>query len=313
MTRAQGPAEGTSEGSRFAAIVLVLLVGFAAPVAYLQGRLSRSLHDLRMREDLYVLPPPNALKVLSLGHRSTAADLLWAQLLVENGLHQTEKRAFPDMDLYFDAVQALDPAFRIPYLYADSLLCFRPGGGGKEKDIRKARALMEAGLKALPDDHELWLHYGQLLAFLSPSFVSDPAELDRWRKDGAEAIMHAIELGANPDRAVSAASILNRRGEREAAIGQLKRAYSLTDDPAVRADITQKLENLQASEALAEADRRLKRFDAIKRASFSFLGRQLTLLVGPPFDPARCVGLDTGSRPECSREWSDVLENRTEE
>src|SRR5437660_1703747 len=82
----------------------------------------RAHHDTKAREDVYLFPPPNQLRAVTLGYRAAATDLIWAKLLVEYGMHWQEKRDFPDLDRYVDAILALEPDFQPLYLTVDTLL-----------------------------------------------------------------------------------------------------------------------------------------------------------------------------------------------
>src|SRR5204862_227728 len=138
----------------------------------------------------------------------------------------------------------------------------------------------------------VWLHYGQFVAFLGPSFLGSQEEKERWRKDGAEAILRAVDLGADADRAVSATTVQSKAGERDAAIAQLQRAYALTDDARTRDEIGAKLERLQASAEKDAAERNVRFVESRWREQFAFLSRGEYLMLGPLADPLACAGAD---------------------
>jgi hypothetical protein len=231
-----------------ATFALLAVLG-ACGVAVTRPRLAAIVHDAGAtpRDDVYLFPPPGVLKLLTLGYDAAAVDLLWSKLLVEYGTHWQEHRPFVDVPRYLDAVMALEPSYAPLYRFADTLLCYRPPVG-TEADARLARKYLEAGaFGARKDDHEVWLEYGQFVAFIGPSFLSSDEEKDQWRRDGAKAIAHAVELGADPDSSLAAATILSRYGERDAAIRDLERILPLTDDPDTRQQIVLKLELLRES------------------------------------------------------------------
>jgi hypothetical protein len=241
-------------------------------------------------------------------------DLLWADLLVVHGTHFAEKRDFKDVPKYLDAILELEPTFPPAYKYASSLIVYRPMQG-TEDDVRKARAFMERGTRERPTDARVWMEYGELMAFLAPTFLHDEAEKRAWRIDGARAMAHAVELGGDPNRALSAAALLSHGGDTQATVAFLRRAYAMTEGPsmeAVHAQIGERLAALQEN-ALRE------RADAMYRAINERRGKELPgvelglyLLLGPSPDVFGCIGIDGYGgpgcvRPECCRGWDDTL------
>jgi tetratricopeptide (TPR) repeat protein len=281
------------------AIALLIAVS-ALGVARVQPRLAATVHDVK-QDDVYLLPPPAELRAMTLGYRAAAADAIWAKLIVEYGTHWQEKRPFAEAPRYLDAILALEPMYPLVYKYADTLIVYRPPRG-TEEDWYTAKTYLERGVRERPWDHEVWLHYGQFLAFMSVTFVSDPQALDRFRRQGAEAIMKAVELGADADPSLSAATLLDKYGERDAAIRQLRRAYAITDDPQERAQIGQKLDQLQATEDHDAVDHDMRVIEDRWRKEYNFLTRDAYMLLGPMPDPLRC-----GRDARCPRDWNEAL------
>jgi hypothetical protein len=262
------------------------------------------MHDIKMRSDVYLLPPPKHLAVLTLGYKAATVDLLWAKLLVEQGIHALERRAFPDLENYLDSIVELEPTYKPLYKYVDSLLAFRPPRGF-EKDARRARDYLDRGLRERPMDPDVHQYFGDFVAFLGPSFLSDPAERDQWKRDGAHALMRAAELGGDRDRTrvASAVTLLGERGEREAAIRHLRTGLALTDDPDEQQHLLAKLQRLEASQQKAEIEQHLRIIDAQWQAHFPGVSRTAFLLLGPVFDPVACAGLEAARTKECSLHW----------
>jgi tetratricopeptide (TPR) repeat protein len=284
----------------------LLLATSLLGVARLQPRLAAQVHEVKQGTDVYLLPPPSEIRALSLGYRAAAADGTWAKLIVEYGTHWAEKRTFEDAPKYMEAILALDPAYPLVYKYAETLIVFRPPVGTL-KDWYVARAMLERGTRERPYDADVWLHYGQFLAFAAPTWVKDQAELDRYREEGARAIVHAVELGADPDRSITAATLLSRYGKRDAAINELRRAFVLADDDEGRRQIAQKLAVLGATPDREEIEHDMRAIESRWRDEFGFLSRGSYMLLGPMTDPVRCAGRPTAA--ECPRTWTDVLEN----
>lgn len=279
--------------------VIGAVLAFAG-VLVVQPKLAVDVHKVQQRDDVFLLPPASQLRALTFGYRSAATDLQWARLVLEYGTHWQEHRPFPDIDRYLDGILALEPDHPALYLFVDTMICFTPVGA-TEEDARKARRYLERGIKERPYDAEVWLHYGQFIAFLAPSFLKDPAEIDRWRHDGAVAIARSVELGADPDKSLSVATILSKSGEKQAAVQHLQRAWAMTDDPETRRQFAFKLEKLNAS---AEAEKTTSVVEAEWRAKYPFVSRGTALMLGPGRDPARCAGTASFERRGCAGDWS---------
>jgi hypothetical protein len=308
MTAAPGPSISTRPSSALGvALLFVLLV---AGVARLQPRLASTTAAIKAREDVYLFPPPAELRVATLGYLAAATDILWAKLLVEYGVHWAEHRPFPDLNRYLDSLIALDPKNKTLYEFIDTLLVYRPVHG-TEEDARAARAYLERGIAELPYDPDVWLHYAQFVAFMGPSFLASDAEREKWKEEGAFALAHAAELGADVDRSIVASTMLNRRfGERDASIRFLERAYALANDETSRAEISAKLELLQASREQDQAQDAIQSFERQWRRDFPFLSRGEYLLLGPLIDPAVCAGPVSEGARGCPSSWDEAISPR---
>jgi hypothetical protein len=294
--------------STSAAVVLFAAAAFG--VTCTRPRLASTVHAVKESDDLYFLPPPAELHAATLGWDAAAVDLLWAKLLVEYGTHWSERREFRDTPKYVDAILELEPTYPPVYKFVATLLAYRPLQG-TEDDVRKARAYLERGTRERSYDSSVWMEYGMFVAFIAPSFLHDGAEREGWRKDGATAIGHAVELGADADRALAAANMLTRAGANEAAIRYLEQAYAFTEHPSMgelHEAIGRKLAALQATARRDAADEVLGAVNARWRKELPFLTRDQYLLLGPKVDVARCSGLAAAGERVCARDW--LNENR---
>lgn len=286
-----------------AGLVALLCV---AVVGVTQPEYTAKLKSTRYRTDVLELPPASHVQKMAVGYKSALVDLLWAKILVEQGLHFSDRRRFDALPSYIDAIIALEPTYKPIYEFVDTLILYQyiPGN---EEDARLTRKYLEAGTKARPYDHELWLHYGQYLAFVAPSFLTDPAEIERSRVDGALAISKAVDLGADADRSLAATSILDKAGRRKAAIRGLQRQYALTDDEETRKQIRFKLMRMQAD---VEAEGTVEAVEWLWRSRYPFLSRGEVLMIGPLRDPVKCAGMDSLAKPrECPADWSPFEPN----
>jgi hypothetical protein len=283
----------------FAAIALGILA-----LTIIQPRLAAPLKHVKARDDVSALPPPKQLKVMALGYKQSAVDLLWAKLIVEWGMAHSEKRPFADLRRYIDAIIEIEPDFPTIYTFVDTLLVYGPTLGTAQ-DARDARKYLKRGTEERKYDEQVWLHYGQFCAFLAPSFLKDPAEIEEYRKEGALALMRYVELGGDADRTLSANTILKKSGgEKNARRNALRRAYALTDDPDTRRNLLFQLMQLEETPG-AEED--VEIFEREWRRRFPFLNRSAVLLVGPGRSQQACVGVGSFDEKRCPRDWSTFI------
>jgi hypothetical protein len=297
---------------------LGLALAAALVIALVRGPLAATHHRLKESSDVYTLPPERELIVLSLGYRSALADLLWAHVLVSQGLHNEAQRRFGNLIPLLRAINGLEPTYRDPYLFADALITFQANETPRD-EVLAAREIMERGMANRPLDADLWLAAGEFVGFVAPgTYLTDPAEQARWRVEGARMLAHAAELsGDNASigwQALGGASLLSRAGERDAAIRFLRRSLAVTDDP----ELKQKLE-AHLGKLLADArDDVFHRLDVGIRAVH---GRDLPqikrrseyVVLGPPRDPAYCAGAMHAGEAACAASWQEWEERSEEE
>lgn len=303
-----------------AALPTVIVVAVcAAVIALVRGRIFDQHQRLRETSDVYALPPPREVAVMSLGYRAAFADALWAHLLVSQGLHLMEHRRHEHIPDLIDTINELDPNFREPYRLADALITFNANATSPE-EARRARAIMERGVANRPLDAELWLGLGQFTAFIAPgSYLTDPAEQDRWKLDGARALARAAELsGDNASvawQALGGARYLGQAGARDAEIRFLERTLVVTDDEELKDKIRARLALLVGAQRDAALAERLTRLDQgvwdMRHHDVPFVTRLRYMVLGPPRDPALCAGPARARAAECApsfRAWEERTE-----
>jgi hypothetical protein len=311
---------------------VAIFLAAALVVALVRPRVFELGRKVKETSDVYTLPPPRELVVLSLGYRSALADLLWAHVLVEQGLHTEQRRAFDNLIPLYDAINELEPTYRDPYLFADALITFQRKETPRE-EVVKAREIMERGTRARPLDGDIWLALGEFVAFIAPaSYLTDPAEQAQWRLDGARMLSRAAELGGGNAnitwQAVGGASLLSKAGERDAAIRFLRRTLAVTDDEGLKERVKAQLAVL-LGEQRDDVFRRLEEgVVAVRRRELPHVSRMEYMVLGPPRDPALCAGAGydgaasgpkprasfVGARaqdPACAPTWKD-WEERSE-
>jgi hypothetical protein len=306
---------------RAALRTLGLVLAAALVIATVRGPLFARHAHLRETSDVYALPPPRELAVLSLGYRSALADLLWAHVLVSQGLRTGERRRFDNLVRLLDSINELEPTYREPYLLAEPLITFQASETPRE-EVLAARAIMERGVQNRPLDAELWLRLGQFVAVLAPgTYLTDPAEQARWRVEGAEMLRRAAELAGDSSyiawQAMGGAKYLSRSGQ----IRFLEQMLAFTSDEELKDKAQAKLDRLVAEEKSLERDweeeRRVRqeieraqlfrRLDegifAARHGDLPHVTRMEYMLLGPPRDPAYCAGGAHAREPACAPSW----------
>jgi hypothetical protein len=303
------PAEG------IAPTVAIALVA-ALAIALVREPLSAVHRRVKETSDVYTLPPPEKLVRISLGYRSALADLLWAHVLVSQGLHTEEQRRYDNVTRLLDAINALEPTYRDPYLFAEALITFQVKETPRE-EVLLARAIMERGVENRPLDAEIWLRLGAFVAFVAPgSYLSDPAEQEQWRRDGAMMLERAAELAGDSSyiawQAMGGAKFMSRSGQ----IRFLEHMIELTDDEELKSRAQAKLDHLLAEERQLEHEweekqraERFRRLDegipVVRHGDLPHVSRRQYMVIGPPRDPFFCAGSAHAREPACAPSWRD--------
>lgn len=295
---------------------LLVLCAMAFAVAFVRPRLAEAFRSTKSTYDVYALPAADQAPLVSLGFRSALADLTFAHVLVSYGVHIQEKRRFEFVGNYLEFVNELDPKFRAPYRYADTLLTLG-GVAPKPEDYARARAILERGMKEFPYDAELWTQAGQFFAYLAPTQLESEAEKREWRLEGARRLARACELvsqnEALPYHCITAASLLSKAGEREATIQFLERVLTVVDNDEVRAIAQSYLQQTAGDVERDRVDYRVERFTTVWRHDLSYVSKDALLVAGPPLDALRCAGKGARGGATCAptwRSWGEASDRR---
>jgi hypothetical protein len=180
----------------------------------------------------------------------------------------------------------------------------------RPEDYVKAREIKERGMAALPTDGDVWNTAGQFMAYLAPGHLGS-AELDQtWRRDGARVLARACELVGNnealPYQCITAASILNDQGEREANMQMLERFIMVNQENQEMREIAlAALAKWGDQERAARAQERFDRFRAKKHADLPFVSLDMELVLPPPFAAFACAGGSRVNDADCATTWRD--------
>lgn len=237
-------------------------------------------------EDVYYVPPPVWLGVLSLGHREALADLLWMRSLVYFGDEVKQRGDVRHLYNYTDAMLALDPHFAKVYLWVASCAIYRTGSVTVD-DVRKATAYLERGARLFPDDGEIAWNLGATYLYELVPMLEDGPEKEEARRQGVEHLKVAVLHKAGPSWLVlTTATEMSRLGQHEQEISHLQSVYDQISDPALKQEIEARLRSLRGA-TYAEALRQtFIDLEARRQRDFPYLDSELFLLVGekPAFD-----------------------------
>jgi hypothetical protein len=310
---AKGPPAAARRPRVGGAFALLLAVLSVVAIASVRTRLVSHFESVALKSDDYLLPPTQQAVTASLGYRSALADLIYAHVLVSYGIHFQEKHNFEFVGSYLDTVNALDPKFRDPYRFADTLLTLQPKEVGQASYV-KARQILERGLRELPFDTELWSSAGQFMAYIAAPRFSDENLAAEWRLEGARKLARACELISNneniPYHCINAATLLSAAGEQAASKKFLERIQIVNDDPEIQALASAALSRISSPESSQDLEERLKRVTAVWVKDLPFVTRTALFVLSPGTDPALCAGLSHSGDIACASSWRDRSEDQ---
>jgi hypothetical protein len=230
-------------------------------------------------EDVVYLPSSRALRVGSLGHTELAADLVFLRTTIYFASAFVGTRNYDWLDQHVDTVNALDPDFRTPYLFASRATMYN-GLPITNREVEASSHFLEAGLSRFPNDWELAFSLGCNYLFELKS--DDPKQKEAWRRIGARWIRRAAIAGGGPPWLNGlATSVMSKQGETEAAIRYLEEAYLTAQDDATREEIRRLLVAKRAS-AVDGLQRAEEDFHKRWNAAMPYAPPDLFVVIGDP-------------------------------
>lgn len=270
------------------------MIGLMGAIWSLRTRSMNHYLATQTYEDIYYLPPPEWLQVMSLGYRRTLADLIWLRALIYFGDEFENQGAVKHVFNYGESMLALDPDFRRVYRWVGVAGVYTPAGSPPEF-IGRAVDVLRRGVERFPDDGQLAWDAGATIMYeLLPNLPKDDPSRPRLESEGHEYMLAAARLGAGPPWLVlTNATSLRKLGEKDLELRHLEEMYAIVRDPGVKAQIELRLSQLR-SEAYAEAFRRAnEEFEQRRREEFPYLPSTLYFFVADPIAAGR--GLDDAS------------------
>ena len=273
---------------------VVVMLGVAAGVWSLRGEAMGHYLGPRTYEDIYYLPPPQWLQVMSLGHRRALADLIWLRALIYFGDEFENRGAVKHVFNYGESMLALDPDFRRVYRWVGVAGVYTPTGSPREF-IERSIDVLRRGVERFPNDGELAWDTGATITYeLLPNLPKDDPDRERLVADGNYYMMAAARLGAGPPWLVlTNARSLRKLGQRDRELRHLEEMYAVIRNPEVKAQIERRLSRLR-DEAYVEAFRSAnEEFEQRRLEEFPYMPSALYFFVADPIETT--VGLQDAS------------------
>jgi hypothetical protein len=275
-------------------VAVVAILGVGAGVWSLRGRAMGQYLETQAYEDIYYLPPPAWLQVMSLGHRRALADLIWLRALIYFGDEFLNQGTLKHVFNYGESMLALDPDFERVYRWVGVAGVYAPTGISTEF-IKRSIDVLRRGSERFPNDGELaWDLAATIKYELLPHLPKDDPGRERYEAEGTDYMMTAARLGAGPPWLVlTNTASLRKLGENDRALRHLEEMYAVIRDPKVRAQIKIRLSQLR-DEAYAEAFRSAnEEFEQRRLEEFPYMPSALYFFVGEPIEST--VGLEDPS------------------
>lgn len=285
------PPDATSNAAnRFRSVMLT--VGVLAAVGALAG-VSECAREQAHREraawppeaDTRYLPPSEAIRLASLGHRELAADLLAARTNIYFGSQMETKGEQQWLEWYLNAVVDLDPRFEPIYSRGAAMLTYSTKELKPDK-VLSAVALLGRGIEAYPDSWDLYFQLGFNLYYELPQLAPKDPRVDGWKRQGVEALRKAALFSDVPSWLPSlVAKMLTEEGEQEMAIKHLERVYAATSDEEARQQIQAKLLRLMGAQYARRFEARAKHLERVVQTRYPYAPEAFSLLVGRRLSP----------------------------
>jgi len=210
--------------------------------------------------DVTYVPPPAALRPMSLGFREALADLIWLRALIFSG-ERIDEHDNETIGRYVDAVTGLSPRFHRAYVWGGVTFIY---GGTQEipRDaVDRAIAVYRAGLREFPESHQLLFPLGMILIHQVRSTPGySEAERKAMATEGAELVRKAAAYGADPLVRQYAATLVSDHASKELARRFLENQLATVEDEEYRFLLLKKLRDLGADAAIPGLERIRREF-----------------------------------------------------
>jgi tetratricopeptide (TPR) repeat protein len=256
--------------SRHATLWIAALAGLLAlATSGARGTLGAEAALVGRVRDPSWLPDGKALRLASFGNRLLVSDLYWLQTVqyIGEGFENPD-RGWEALRPLVEIVTDLDP--RHGYAYYMTALCL----ADPARRYGDAYAVLDKGMKALPDRYSLPLLYGQV------KFI-----YEKDLKGAGEYIRRAAVVGKRPYLALLAGTLamnLDEAEEYRVAAAFIEETIPQAQEPHVRKELEERLVRVRTYETLSRTEKAIARYREAKRR----LPATLRELVAEGFLPA---------------------------
>lgn len=232
---------------RFVKPYLILIIAASFFLCGLLGRIE--LDQLRQERFIYIpdcpfceeepweqeplyIPSGRLLPYLSLGHDQFMADLLWLKALLYFGKHYLTDKNYPYFFHILDIITNLDKRFKEAYLLGGIILSLELDA------VEESNMLLEKGMENIPDDWRIPFYIGFNYWYYMNEHIQ-----------AAKYISISARLKGAPSYLTRLASTLYiKGGQKEVALSFLIEIYNNTEDERIKAQIIDKIEEIQRNE-----------------------------------------------------------------
>ena len=194
------------------------------------------------------LPSEEAVKLLSLGYKSLAADYYWLRALNEFGDSAHTRAKYPNLEALMRRVLALDPYFVAAYRFAGTALTVQ------ELDPKVAIELLSRGMEFRPDAWQVPFLLGFNLFYFAHDYAA-----------AATALAKAAMLPGAPEISGPLATRLAAEaGRPEIGLALVDLMLETTTDDKLRAMYEERRDLLELEVEMEELDKIVKQYNEIE-------------------------------------------------
>lgn len=254
----------------FTAVLIVSITG----TALVLRPLDRLRSGATLEESLYI-PSARILKRMSLGYDGLVADVYWTRAVQYfGGKHVARSQQYKLLSPLLDITTDLDPHMIVAYQFGSVFLSQRPPQGAGDPDA--AVALVERGIKANPEDWQLYYNLGWIQYSERKDYAAASSAFERGSR----------VPGAHPSLKILSAAMAQHAGDISVARFLWKQIYNTTQDKMLRANAIKRLQALRVDEDISRLEHVIEAYQrATGRSPATWAELAVAGLRGVPVDP----------------------------
>jgi hypothetical protein len=229
---------------------------------WLEKERKRQAEEAGSSQESIILPSPDALRFLALGHPSFMADMLFIRANAYFSHHLFSDRLFPWLDPYMDTIIALDP--NNPKVYEWAGQAVKYGQLITADVIQRSNRYALMGIKRFPDNWAFYRDYGFNTYFEGPA--KSEKERERALRDALPYFEIATTLPNSRMDPNFLVALLERENAYEAALSIIYHRYWEASEHQRRA-----MKGRLARFGKAASARALERIESRWRKRFPYL------------------------------------------